>query len=72
VSANGFELRFLQPNRHTLVRELAESGAGDEVIMSIAGHVSQAMMSRYSHLRMDAKRRRSTRSLLARAQPMRM
>ena len=28
-------------NRHTLVTELAESGAGDEVIMSIAGHVSR-------------------------------
>jgi len=35
-------------NRHTLVTELAESGAGDEVIMSIAGHVSRAMLSRYS------------------------
>ena len=33
-------------NRHTLVTELAESGAGDEVIMSIAGHVSRAMLSR--------------------------
>ena len=30
-------------NRHTLVTEFAESGAGDEVIMSIAGHVSRAM-----------------------------
>jgi hypothetical protein len=29
-----------------------ESGAGDEVIMSIAGHVSRAM-----HVRMEAKRR---------------
>jgi len=38
-------------NRHTLVTELAESGAGDEVIMSIAGHVSRAMLSRYSHVR---------------------
>jgi hypothetical protein len=28
-------------NRHTLVTELSESGAGDEVIMSIAGHVSR-------------------------------
>ena len=37
--------------------ELAESGAGDEVIMSIAGHVSRAMLSRYSHVRMEAKRR---------------
>src|SRR5882724_5288678 len=44
-------------NRHTLVAELAESGAGDEVIMSIAGHVSRAMLSRYSHVRMEAKRR---------------
>jgi hypothetical protein len=33
------------------------SGAGDEAIMSIAGHVSLAMLSRYSHVRMDAKRR---------------
>jgi integrase len=44
-------------NRHTLVTELAESGAGDEVIMSIAGHVSRAMLSLYSHVRMEAKRR---------------
>ena len=40
-----------------MVTELAESGAGDEVIMSIAGHVSRAMLSRYSHVRMEAKRR---------------
>ena len=37
--------------------EPAESGAGDEVIMSIAEHVSRAMLSRYSHVRMEAKRR---------------
>jgi len=39
------------------VEVIAESGAGDEVIMSIAGHVSRAMLSRYSHVRMEAKRR---------------
>ena len=44
-------------NRHTLVTELAEGGSGDEVIMSIAGHVSRAMLSQYSHVRMEAKRR---------------
>ena len=44
-------------NRHTLVTELSESGAGDEVILSIAGHVSRTMLSRYSHVRMEAKRR---------------
>ena len=47
----------LQAIRYTPVTELAESGAGDEVIMSIAGHVSRAMLSRYSHVRMEAKRR---------------
>jgi hypothetical protein len=31
--------------------------AGDEVIMSIARHVSRAMLLRYSHVRMESKRR---------------
>jgi integrase len=44
-------------NRHTLVTELAESGAGDEAVMSIVGHASRAMLSRYSRVRMEAKRR---------------
>jgi hypothetical protein len=44
-------------NRHTLVTGLSESGAGDEVIIRIAGHVSRAMLSRYSHVRIQAKRR---------------
>ena len=43
-------------SKHT-GNELAESGPGDEVIMSIAGHVSRARLSRYSHVRMEAKRR---------------
>ena len=34
-----------------------EHRAGDHAIMSIAGHVSRAMLSRYSHVRMEAKRR---------------
>lgn len=42
--------------RHTLITELAESGAGDQTIMDIAGHVSKQMLSRYSHIRMEAKR----------------
>ena len=40
-----------------LVTELSESGAGDELIIRIAGHVSRAMLSRYSHVQMEAKRR---------------
>jgi integrase len=43
-------------NRHTLITELAESGAGDQTIMDIAGHVSKQMLKHYSHIRMKAKR----------------
>jgi hypothetical protein len=35
----------------------AMCAVGNEVIMSIAGHVLRAMLSRYSHVRMKAKRR---------------
>jgi integrase len=43
--------------RHTLITKLAESGAGDETIMGIAGHVSRRMLSRYAHIRTEAKRK---------------
>ena len=42
--------------RHTAVTKLAESGAGDETIMAIAGHVSRRMLDRYAHIRTEAKR----------------
>ena len=54
---NGHVGRRWQDSLHALVTELAESGAGDEVIMSIAGDVSRAMLSRYSDVRREAKRR---------------
>jgi hypothetical protein len=41
---------------HCAPTELAESGAGDQTIMDIAGHVSSKMLARYSHIRMEAKR----------------
>ena len=44
-------------NRHTLIAELAENGVGDETIMEIAGHVSRQMLSRYAHIRTEAKRK---------------
>ncbi|HEX2521038.1 MAG TPA: hypothetical protein VHP35_02870, partial [Terriglobia bacterium] len=44
-------------NRHTLITDLAESGAGDEAIKDTAGHVSQRMLKHYSHIRMKAKRK---------------
>lgn len=43
--------------RHTFVTDLAESGAGDEVIRDMAGHVSKEMRKHYSHIRTQAKRR---------------
>ena len=49
------ELR-LHDLRHTLITKLAESGAGDETIMEIAGHVSRRMLRRYAHIRTEAKR----------------
>jgi hypothetical protein len=54
--AAGVTGRF-HDTRHTLITELAESGAGDQTIMDIAGHVSCQMLARYSHIRMEAKRR---------------
>lgn len=43
-------------NRHTLITDLAESGAADETIRDIAGHVSKQMLKHYSHIRTAAKR----------------
>ena len=43
-------------NRHTLITDLAERGAGDQTIMDITGHVSKQMLKHYSHIRMQAKR----------------
>ncbi|HEX5735718.1 MAG TPA: tyrosine-type recombinase/integrase [Blastocatellia bacterium] len=42
--------------RHTAITELAESGASEQIIMAIAGHVSRSMLERYSHVRLEAKR----------------
>jgi integrase len=43
--------------RHHAITELAESGASDQTIMAIAGHVSREMLEHYSHIRLEAKRR---------------
>ena len=42
--------------RHTAITKLAESQASDQTIMSIAGHVSRAMLEHYSHIRMTDER----------------
>ncbi len=43
--------------RHHAITELAESGASEQTIMAIAGHVSRRMLERYSHIRLEAKRK---------------
>ena len=42
--------------RHHAITELAESRVSDQTIMAIAGHVSLEMLSRYSHVRTEARR----------------
>jgi hypothetical protein len=54
--AAGVACRF-HDLRHTFISRLAESQASDSTVMALAGHVSRAMMERYSHIRMEAKRR---------------
>jgi integrase len=55
VKSSTAGLRF-HDLRHHAVTELAESAASDQVIMSIAGHVSQKLLAHYSHVRLEAKR----------------
>jgi hypothetical protein len=43
--------------RHHAITELAETAASDQVIRSIAGHVTQKMLEHYTHVRLEAKRR---------------
>lgn len=56
LKRSGIKCRF-HDLRHTCISKLAEGQASDQTIMSIAGHVSRKMLERYSHIRMDAKRR---------------
>ncbi|MCX6611901.1 MAG: tyrosine-type recombinase/integrase, partial [Acidobacteria bacterium] len=42
--------------RHTACSKMAEVGVSEFGMLSIMGHVSRAMLERYSHVRMGAKR----------------
>ncbi len=42
--------------RHTAITKLAESQTSDSTVMAIAGHVSEAMLRHYSHIRQEAMR----------------
>jgi integrase len=42
--------------RHTFCTRLAEAGAPESTMLALMGHMSRAMLERYSHIRMAAKR----------------
>ena len=42
--------------RHTALTKMAEAGVPESTMLSLAGHMSRAMLERYSHIRTEAKR----------------
>src|SRR5947209_479076 len=42
--------------RHTFATGLAERGVPESTMLALMGHMSRAMLERYSHIRMAAKR----------------
>ncbi|MCX6590788.1 MAG: site-specific integrase [Acidobacteria bacterium] len=42
--------------RHTAISRMCEAGVPDRIVMALAGHVSRAMLARYSHMSMKAMR----------------
>ncbi|HYL83658.1 MAG TPA: site-specific integrase [Candidatus Angelobacter sp.] len=51
--------------RHTFATRLAESGVSESTMLALMGHMSRAMLERYSHIRMAAKREAIARVTLA-------
>lgn len=42
--------------RHTALTKMAEAGTPESTMLALAGHMSRAMLERYSHIRLAAKR----------------
>jgi integrase len=53
--AAGVECRF-HDLRHTVCTKMAEAGVPESTMLDIMGHMSTAMLRRYSHIRQAAKR----------------
>jgi integrase len=51
--------------RHTTLTKMAETDAPESTMLAIAGHMSRAMLERYSHIRLKAKRAAMARVTLA-------
>ncbi len=54
-SLSGVSCR-LHDLRHTFCTRLAEAGVPESTMLALMGHMSRAMLERYSHIRMSAKR----------------
>jgi site-specific recombinase XerD len=39
--------------RHTVATKLAEAGVPESTMLSLMGHMSRAMLERYSHIRIE-------------------
>jgi len=53
--AAGVNVRF-HDLRHTTATKMAEAGIPEATMEALLGHMSRAMLERYSHVRMEAKR----------------
>ena len=53
--ATGVQCR-LHDLRHTAATKMAEAGVPESTMLALMGHMSRAMLERYSHIRMAAKR----------------
>jgi len=53
--AAGVECRF-HDLRHTVATKMAEAGVPESTMLALLGHMSRAMLERYSHVRTAAKR----------------
>ena len=42
--------------RHTAATKMSEAGVSESTMLALMGHMSRAMLERYSHIRMAAKR----------------
>ena len=59
IDAEGFDIHAL---RHTAAHELAAAGCSDELIQSITGHSSAAMVKHYSHFSRQRSRAKEAQS----------
>ena len=68
ISQNGRLECRLHDLRHRALTNLAEAGTPEGTMLALAGHMSRAMIERYSYIRMGSKRD-ATESLSAKPIP---